>query len=389
MMSVIMRITMAAGALLAAISLSAPLAQAAGPAGPTTVAVAARPLGNILVDASGYTVYVFFRDTGGQSACYGRCATFWPPVLTNGAPVAANGAQQWLLGTTARTDGTTQVTYGGRPLYYWSGDKAPGDMKGQWVNNLWFVVGADSGPIGKVVSYVGKARSVLGDVLVGPAGRTLYTFGKDKPGVSNCYNQCEINWPPLLSDVAPQANAGVSSGMLGTTTRSDGKVQVTYGGSPLYYWAGDMAPGEWNGQGIGKVWWMMAPGGTKVARALPSYASLGVRNTLYGPILTGNNGFTVYMFAKDANGQSACNDQCASIWPPVITDPAIAPIAGTGVDAKLIGAIVRKDGRTQVTYNGMPLYYFFSDEAPGDMNGQNVRSIWFMLRPTGEVLKPG
>jgi predicted lipoprotein with Yx(FWY)xxD motif len=110
----------------------------------TTISVATdAKLGQILVDASGKTVYLFVADTGTSSTCYTSCAAIWPPVVTTGAPKAGTGAQSSLLGTTARTDGTTEVTYAGHPLYYFIQDKAAGDTKGQGINGfggLWWVV---------------------------------------------------------------------------------------------------------------------------------------------------------------------------------------------------------------------------------------------------------
>lgn len=108
-----------------------------------TIAVAANAtLGKILVDGSGKTVYLFVADTGKVSTCYSTCAMYWPPVLTVGAPKVGTGAKSSLLGTTKRTDGTTEVTYAGHPLYYFVTDK-PGDANGQGVNGfggLWWVL---------------------------------------------------------------------------------------------------------------------------------------------------------------------------------------------------------------------------------------------------------
>jgi predicted lipoprotein with Yx(FWY)xxD motif len=100
-------------------------------------------LGSFLVDESGMTVYLFVADTGTASTCYSTCAIIWPPVLTTGAPQAGTGAQASLLGTTTRTDGKVEVTYGGHPLYYFMQDKAAGDVKGQGINGfgaLWWVL---------------------------------------------------------------------------------------------------------------------------------------------------------------------------------------------------------------------------------------------------------
>ena len=97
----------------------------------------------ILVDGKGMTLYLFVADTGTASTCYQACAQIWPPVLTTGAPAAGPGAQQSLLGTTTRTDGKVEVTYGGHPLYYFVQDKQAGDTTGQAVNSfgaLWWVV---------------------------------------------------------------------------------------------------------------------------------------------------------------------------------------------------------------------------------------------------------
>jgi predicted lipoprotein with Yx(FWY)xxD motif len=110
----------------------------------TTIAVASNAkLGQILVDGAGKTVYLFVADTGSSSTCYTTCAQIWPPVLTSGPPQAGTGANASLLGTTTRTDGKTEVTYAGHPLYYFVQDKAAGDTTGQGVNGfggLWWVV---------------------------------------------------------------------------------------------------------------------------------------------------------------------------------------------------------------------------------------------------------
>jgi predicted lipoprotein with Yx(FWY)xxD motif len=107
----------------------------------TTVAVARSKLGDILVDADGRTLYAFTRDKGDQSACSGECASNWPAFT--GAATAGTGAQAALLSTSMQANGDAQVTYGGRPLYYFAGDKKPGDTNGQGVGNVWFAVTAE------------------------------------------------------------------------------------------------------------------------------------------------------------------------------------------------------------------------------------------------------
>ena len=127
-------------------------ASPAAPASMTTISLADNPkLGKILVDGGGKTLYLFGADKGTTSTCYGDCATYWPPVLTTGAPDAGPGVSVSLLGTTERKDGAKQVTYGDHPLYYVITDQKPGDTSGQGVNNFgapWFVVGPDGMQIG-------------------------------------------------------------------------------------------------------------------------------------------------------------------------------------------------------------------------------------------------
>jgi predicted lipoprotein with Yx(FWY)xxD motif len=99
-------------------------------------------LGSFLVDDKDMTLYLFTKDTPNTTVCYDKCATAWPPLLTTGDPVAGEGVDASLLGTTNRTDGTVQVTYNGWPLYYYEDDKAPGDVTGQDVGGVWYVVSA-------------------------------------------------------------------------------------------------------------------------------------------------------------------------------------------------------------------------------------------------------
>jgi predicted lipoprotein with Yx(FWY)xxD motif len=120
-------------------------------AGATVKVATDAKLGQILVDGSGKTLYLFVKDTGTVSTCYTSCAQFWPPIVTTGPPQAGAGAQASLLGTTQRTDGTTEVTYAGHPLYFFLSDQAAGDTKGQGVDGfggLWWVLD----PTGKAIT---------------------------------------------------------------------------------------------------------------------------------------------------------------------------------------------------------------------------------------------
>src|SRR6516164_7077458 len=103
-------------------------------------------------------------------------------------------------------------------------------------------LGAVSGPAGAAPGAAARltVRSTeYGKALFGPSGKVLYVFGADRGSTSHCYGVCAAAWPPLLTRAAPVAGSGVEARLLGTTRRSDGTLQVTYSGHPLYYYAAD------------------------------------------------------------------------------------------------------------------------------------------------------
>ncbi len=130
-----------------------PTVGATKPAAPTAAATLAigqnATLGQFLTDNQGLTLYVFLQDTSSQSTCFDACAQRWPPLLTQGPPTGQTGVNSGFLGTSQRTDGTTQVTYNGHPLYRYSGDQKPGDTNGQGVGSIWYVVSPAGDPIKK------------------------------------------------------------------------------------------------------------------------------------------------------------------------------------------------------------------------------------------------
>jgi len=241
-------------------------------------------LGSFLVDDKGMTLYLFTKDTPNTTVCYEKCAVAWPPLLTSGDPVAGEGVDASLLGTTTRTDGAIQVTYNGWPLYYYEKDKAAGDVVGQNVGDVWFVVSpagemintaaaateaateapAVAVPTGPATVSLGQ-NDTLGSFLVDDQGMTLYLFTKDTPNTTVCYEKCAVAWPPLLTAGDPVAGEGADASLLGTTDRTDGTVQVTYNGWPLYYYEKDQAPGDVTGQDVGDVWFVVSAEGNQVA----------------------------------------------------------------------------------------------------------------------------
>lgn len=109
------------------------------------IVIADSEFGPVVKDSADQAIYIFENDEPGESNCYGECAAAWPPVLTEGEPVAAAGADQSLLATTKRDDGSLQVTYDDQPLYYYA-HEAPGEVRCHNVElngGFWWVIGPD------------------------------------------------------------------------------------------------------------------------------------------------------------------------------------------------------------------------------------------------------
>jgi predicted lipoprotein with Yx(FWY)xxD motif len=122
--------TVAAVALAAAGVAAAAAVTHQGSAAGGTVNLHKTKLGKVLAGKTGKTLYLFMADKHGKSACYGKCANFWPPLMA-GKPTAGTGVKAGLLGTTKRKNGAKQVTYAGHPLYYFKLDKAAGQTNGE------------------------------------------------------------------------------------------------------------------------------------------------------------------------------------------------------------------------------------------------------------------
>jgi predicted lipoprotein with Yx(FWY)xxD motif len=119
---------------------------------------------------------------------------------------------------------------------------------------------------GSATIGVANAAS-LGRILVDSQGRTVYLFVKDTRLASTCSGECAVEWPPVTAKGKPKVGSGVTAREVGTTSRSDGKTQVTYNGHPLYLFEGDNEAGDTNGQGIsafGARWYVLSPAGNHV-----------------------------------------------------------------------------------------------------------------------------
>jgi len=126
------------------------------------------------------------------------------------------------------------------------------------------------------------------------------------------------------------------------------------------------------------------------ARSAAGATRVGVASSRLGRIVVDSKGRTLYAFAKDKNGRSACSGSCATFWPPLLTTGKVH--AGHGVKASLLGTTKRRDGKLQATYNRHPLYTFKLDTKAGQTNGEELNdfgSVWEALSPGGKKIESG
>ena len=121
--------------------------------------------------------------------------------------------------------------------------------------------------------------------------------------------------------------------------------------------------------------------------------SVGTHHTKRGKVLASSRGFSLYMFQKDkkGSGKSTCYGQCAKVWPPLLTTGRPKAMSRSGVNSRLLGTIKRTDGKTEVTYNGYPLYRWAGDSKPGDITGEGITQSggkWYLLNTAGNIVKP-
>ena len=130
-----------------------------------------------------------------------------------------------------------------------------------------------------------------------------------------------------------------------------------------------------------------APASSAPASSAPAAGpELKTASSSAGNIVVGANGMSVYFFTKDVkdSGKSACEGACVALWPAVTTTsdkPAVEGVSGT------IGTIPTADGKKQVTINGMPVYFFAQDTAAGDVKGQGYGNVWYLVSPSGDMIK--
>lgn len=214
-------------------------------------------LGSFLVDSNGRTLYYFANDAVNKSNCTGQCLTTWPAfyapsIIVSGILDASN------FGQITSSANASQTTYYGWPLYYYSGDKNPGDTNGQGFQNIWF---AASSPFFNVMLMNNAvSKTYLADIN----GKAIYYFKSDIKGTtttnpkSNCTGQCLSIWP-IFDESQVIAPALSSASNFKEFTRSDGQTQLSYKGWPLYTYSGDINSGDTKGDGFNKLWYLVKP----------------------------------------------------------------------------------------------------------------------------------
>ena len=238
---------------------SPPTAPPAAPVPPSySVMTASKAgIGDYLVDSKGMALYYFTKDTIGKSTAVGPVLQAWPlfNAATFNVPSSLQAAD---FGTITRADGLKVATYKGWPLYYYVKDQAAGDILGEAVGGVWFLM--------KVPFYTVmlETNADLGNYLVDSKGMTLYYFTKDSLNKSTATAAIVANWPVFntSSFVIPSS---LQAADFGTINRDDGAKQATYKGWPLYYFAKDQASGDTLGQGVNGVWYVVSPDKVSVA----------------------------------------------------------------------------------------------------------------------------
>ncbi len=212
----------------------------------------------IFTDAQGRTLYYFSPDTPTKLACMGGCAKIWPPLLFTGSGTPTSSTSLPGMLSVMNDANGNQVEYSGYLLYAYSGDTAPGQLKGEGLFGKWYVATPD------MASYAVRiaTATVKGNaetILATPQGLTLYYFTPDTANKVACTGGCAKAWPPLhfTGSGTPLGDASLS-GPLSVLNGANGN-QVEYNGHLLYIYSGDTAPGQTNGAGLFGKWFVCTP----------------------------------------------------------------------------------------------------------------------------------
>lgn len=384
----------------------------ASDAAPAGIRLEPRGFGWVMTDEKGMSLYTTVKDqTPGKSACEGPCAQQWPPVL---AAANARAEGDWSLVT--RADGAKQLAFRNQPLYRYARDLAAGDSYGDDVDGEWSIA----------TKYVDRptnvavARTTLGHVFVDArSGTALYKHTKDSENRSVCTGTCTREWMPLKAPAMAVARDAWT-----IVQRTDGIRQWAYKGTPLYRYAGDLAPGDTRGHEASRKQWVAYV--LEPLPALPAWVTVQASDagliladskgrTLYGrmqsrirnPNLgdaptsrpydisgrpydpTGSaprderagSGRTSQKGMRSASRTTGCVECPRSYWEPVFATATDKPSGNWSI-------VKRDDGKLQWAFKGEPLYTHGRDKWAGALNG--VRSgdrSWHALMRSGLAMQ--
>lgn len=259
--------------LLLVVGLATPLATtsvANAATGGTMISARTGAYGTMLEVGSGkyagYTVYMITSDVPPTYGCTTKSISLfgmpiacagpsndqkaeWPSVTTTSAPTAGPGVSQKLLGTVTRKGIGEQVTYAGHPLYLF--ETSPDEITGEgwdepsippW-SGLWYLVSPTGDPLawpGTLTTMTVQKKTVLAALemtLAGWEAFPLYSYSGDTSTTSTCTGSCSVAWPPALTSGNPALMNSLSPSKVGTIKDSDGELQLTYAGKPLYFYS--------------------------------------------------------------------------------------------------------------------------------------------------------
>jgi predicted lipoprotein with Yx(FWY)xxD motif len=226
-------------------------------------------------------------------------------------------------------------------------------------------------------------NTTFGTILMDNKGKSLYFFAMDASGTSNCTGGCETVWPVFYAEDGT-IPAGMKATDLSTITRADGKLQSTFKGWPLYYYASDAATADLKGDGVGGTWFVAKPDYTLmlannqlIGNNTKNYTFDTKEGTGISQYLTDANGRTLYAYAPDTfnlNTYTKADLSNNTTWPIFESDILTLP----SVINKSLVVQIDAVGKKQLTFKGHPLYYFALDTKRGETKGVSVPApgVW-------------
>jgi len=343
-------------------------------------------LESIRLEKTGLTLYTFDADPINATVCAGDCITAWPPLLAD-----AGAKAEAPLSLIETTNGDMQWAYKSKALYFFFGDSNAGEVNGDEVGDVWHTATTEpaiqrTNVNGHFLSATGQVNALMpvndsnSDFEIKPMdldGYALYTFDHDSADKSVCIEDCLVNWPAFVP-----SEADTAVGDFTIFTRDDGVQQWAFKGQALYFFIGDNARNDINGEGLGNVWHLIKP---EVIASMPpivnnqsdtefyvgqqTISSVKYNDDMLEAITLDKTGFTLYTFDNDPLNDTACAGACINAWPPLLADENAAAEAPLSI-------IETSNGHMQWAYKDKPLYFFVNDNAAGDVNGDEVGDIW-------------